>query len=97
MVFGFAVATASITASCPHGSERSALSKPSPSTRMPKAMTTSERFAINVASAGVYPGSNSNCALGRSCFNSASGEGANKKSLRAAPKVPGPPILISAT
>src|SRR5262245_15300963 len=51
IVLGFADATASITASWPHGSERSAMSKPSPSTRIPNAMTTSERFAINTASA----------------------------------------------
>src|SRR5690606_7019969 len=50
IVFALALATASITASCPHGSDRSGMSKPSPSTRMPNAITTSQRFAVNAAS-----------------------------------------------
>ena len=82
IVLGFASATASMTASCPHGSDESALSKPSPPTQIPEAITTSERFAVNAASAGVYPGSKSNCALGSAFFSSSSGDGGNKKRLR---------------
>jgi hypothetical protein len=41
---------------------------------MPNAMTTSERFASSAASAGVWPGSKSIVASGRSLRSSASGE-----------------------
>ena len=66
IVLGLAAATASITASWPQGSDRSALSKPSPSTRIPNTITTSERRASSAASAGLIPGSNSICAWGSS-------------------------------
>ena len=58
-VFGLAAATAAITASWPHGNDRSALSNPSPSTRIPNTITTSARRAANTASPGLIPGSNS--------------------------------------
>ena len=96
MVLGFADATASITASWPHGSDRSGRSKPSPSTRIPKTTTTSERPASSAASAGVIPGSNSICASGMSLPSSCIGDDGSRYRLRMLPMIPGPPMWTSA-
>src|SRR5262245_35041826 len=54
IVLGLARATASITASWPHGSDRSDRSNASPSTRTPNTIATSERLARNADSLGTY-------------------------------------------
>ena len=74
MVFGLAAATASITASWPHGSDRSGMSNPSASTRIPNTIAMSARRATCAASAGDSPGSNSMAALGSSARSSSSGD-----------------------
>ena len=74
VVLGLAAATASMTASWPHGNDRSGSSKPSLSSLMANTTATSQRAAISADSAGFIPGSNSICAPGRSLRSSANGE-----------------------
>ncbi|MNL42963.1 hypothetical protein D3C87_1654520 [compost metagenome] len=56
MVLGFALATASIIASCPNGSDMSGLSNSSLSCRTAKTIERSDRRAKAAASAGKAPG-----------------------------------------
>ena len=95
IVFGLAAPTASMRASWPQGSERSELSKPSPSIRTANTIATSLRRASSAASAGLIPGSNSISAPGSRAASSSTGAAPPTSSLRNVPMIPGPPRVIS--